>query len=417
MSSKVTSAKVAGWKVEKLGNLCEKITDGTHVTPTYVSEGVPFLSVKNLTKGFIDFSDTRYISREEHEILTKRVRPERGDILYTKVGTTGIAKVVDVDEEFSIFVSVALLKIKHNLIFNKYLEYFLNSPLAREQAQKRTRGMANKNLVINDIKEIEIHYPESLPEQERIVSLLDETFAALTKVRENAARNLLNAREVFEAELRRIFENENKTWEEKSLHEIGRTQTGTTPKTSEKKFYGNFIPFIKPADIDILGDGVIRYDNEGLSKLGLQNGRLITEGSILMVCIGASIGKIGFVDRDVSCNQQINSLSINKGYFSKFFYYAMRTNKFFNNVIKNSAQATLPIINKSKWENLKVSFPKSLEEQRAIVSRLDELSKETRRLEEIYQRKLDDVEELRKSVLKRVFQPPPPSAPPPNPKS
>ena len=200
-----------------------------------------------------------------------------------------------------------------------------------------------------------------------------------------------------------LFEN-GKDWEEKCLYEIGETQTGTTPKTSEKENYGDFIPFIKPADIDITGDGEIRYGNEGLSKAGLQKGRLMPEGSVLMVCIGASIGKVGFVDRDVSCNQQINTLTVSKGYVPKFFYYAMRTEKFYNSVIKNSAQATLPIINKGKWENLKVRFPKSLAEQRHIVQRLDALAKESQRLEEVYQSKQEAVEELRKSVLQRAFE-------------
>jgi type I restriction enzyme S subunit len=162
-----------GWVYAKLGDVCNKITDGTHITPTYTKDGVPFLSVKDLTKGFIDFSDTRFISSEEHAFLTRNCKPMRDDILYTKVGTTGIAKVVDVDDEFSIFVSVALLKPKHDIIFNIYLEHFLNAPFAREQAQKRTRGMANKNLVITDIKEIDIHFPKSLNEQHAIVVKLD----------------------------------------------------------------------------------------------------------------------------------------------------------------------------------------------------------------------------------------------------
>ncbi len=161
----------------KLGDLCRKITDDTHVTPAYTREGIPFLSVKNLTKGFIDFSDTRFISIREHQFLTRHCKPVRDDILYTKVGTTGVAKVIDVDEEFSIFVSVALLKIKHEIIFNRYLEHFLNAPYAREQARKRTRGMANKNLVITDIKEIGIHLPESLDEQRLIVAELDSLAA------------------------------------------------------------------------------------------------------------------------------------------------------------------------------------------------------------------------------------------------
>jgi type I restriction enzyme, S subunit len=166
-----------GWVETKLDDVCHKITDGTHFTPTYVKEGVPFLSVKNLTKGFIDFSNTRYISVQEHDLLTKRCKAVRDDILYTKVGTTGIAQVVDVDEEFSIFVSVALLKPKHNVVYNLYLEHFLNAPFAREQARNRTRGMANKNLVIADIKRIEVHYPKSLDEQRGIVTKLEELSA------------------------------------------------------------------------------------------------------------------------------------------------------------------------------------------------------------------------------------------------
>ncbi len=181
-----------GWVDAKLGDVCHAITDGTHITPTYTKEGVPFLSVKNLTKGFIDFSNTRFISAAEHKCLTRRFKPVRNDILYTKVGTTGIAQVVDVDEEFSIFVSVALLKPKHDIVFNLYLEHFLNAPYARTQAQKRTRGMANKNLVITDIKEIDVHFPETLSEQRTIVAKL-ESLSAETQRLESLYRRKLAA--------------------------------------------------------------------------------------------------------------------------------------------------------------------------------------------------------------------------------
>jgi type I restriction enzyme S subunit len=196
------------WEVKKLGDVCEKITDGTHKTPTYLSTGIPFLSVKNLTQGIIDFSDTKFISLEEHEYFTKRCKPKKEDILYTKVGTTGVAKVVDTDQEFSIFVSVALLKIKHDLIFNRYLEHFLNSPFAREQAKKRTRGMANKNLVIRDIKEIEIHFPASLSEQQEIVGKLDALLAETKKLEENYQQKLNNLEELKKSILQKAFNGE-----------------------------------------------------------------------------------------------------------------------------------------------------------------------------------------------------------------
>lgn len=196
------------WELKQLVEVCEKITDGTHVTPHYLPKGIPFLSVKNLTKGFIDFSDTKYISKEEHQFLTKSYRPEKNDLLYTKVGTTGIAKVVDTNIEFSIFVSIALLKLKHDLIFNKYLEYFLNSPYAREQAKKRTRGTANKNLVISDIKEIKIHFPKSLNNQQSIVTKLDTLSTGTQKLEATYRQKLADLEELRQLFLRKAFEGE-----------------------------------------------------------------------------------------------------------------------------------------------------------------------------------------------------------------
>jgi type I restriction enzyme S subunit len=197
-----------GWVDAKLGDVCNKITDGTHITPTYTKEGVPFLSVKNLTKGFIDLSDTRFISPKEHTYLTRNNKPMRDDILYTKVGTTGIAKVIDVDDEFSIFVSVALLKPEHEIIFNFYLEHFLNAPFAREQAQKRTRGMANKNLVITDIKEIDIHFPIALNKQHAIVAKIDALHTETHRLESIYKRKLAALAELKKSLLHHAFNGE-----------------------------------------------------------------------------------------------------------------------------------------------------------------------------------------------------------------
>ncbi|MCK9338048.1 MAG: restriction endonuclease subunit S [Arcobacteraceae bacterium] len=154
-------------------DLCTKITDGTHATPKYIDSGVPFLSVKNISQGIISFDDTKYVSEEEHLTLSKRCNVERDDILYTKVGTTGIAKVVDTDIEFSIFVSIALLKPKKDLISSMYFQHILNSPNCYKQSQNRTRGVANRNLVLNDIKQINFPLPP-IQTQQKVVAYLDE---------------------------------------------------------------------------------------------------------------------------------------------------------------------------------------------------------------------------------------------------
>lgn len=166
------AAKIAG-RVERLDDLCLTITDGTHVTPTYVSEGVPFLSVKDVTTGTIRFDDTKFITPEEHSILTKRCRPELGDILLTKVGTTGFAKAIDVDREFSIFVSLALLKVNKKRLLPIFTEYMLNSSRLKEYSAAGTRGVGNKNLVLKFIREFPMPAPP-LSEQNRLVTYLED---------------------------------------------------------------------------------------------------------------------------------------------------------------------------------------------------------------------------------------------------
>jgi type I restriction enzyme S subunit len=146
------------WAVTTLADICYDISDGTHFTPTYTATGVPFLSVKDIRQTGISFESCRFISEEQHRELCRRCKPERGDVLYTKVGTTGIAKAIDIDEEFSIFVSVALLKLKPE-ISALYLEQVLNSPLGKKQAEKLTQGMANRNLVLRDIARIQVPVP------------------------------------------------------------------------------------------------------------------------------------------------------------------------------------------------------------------------------------------------------------------
>jgi type I restriction enzyme S subunit len=393
-----------GWEHKKLGEVCHKITDGTHATPTYTKEGVPFLSVKNLTRGFIDFSDTRFISDDEHKLLTKRCKPVRDDILYTKVGTTGIAQVVDVDEEFSIFVSVALLKVKHEIIFNRFLEHFLNSPYAREQARKRTRGMANKNLVITDIKEIEIRFPKSLPEQQRIVGILDEAFDGIATAKANAEKNLQNARALFESYLQAIFTQRGDGWFEKRLEELG---TITSSKRIFKSEYVTLgVPFYRTKEIKELANG-----REITTELFISEARyreiktsfgVPKKGDILLTAIG-TIGEIYVVEGDDDFYFKDGNVLWLKGFTTinpHFLRYVLVSFvESLNKLAHGSAYSALPI---QKLNAHRIFVP-SLTEQKAIICQLDSLAAETQRLEAIYRQKLAALDELKKSLLHRAF--------------
>jgi type I restriction enzyme M protein len=172
------------WPVFELSEVSTKITDGAHFTPTYIEAGVPFLRVTDITESN---TSKKFIPQNEHNELIKRCRPEKGDVLYSKNGTIGIAKLIDWDWEFSIFVSLALIKPKHDLLDPHYLECFLNSDTAYAQATARSKSGTVTNLHLVDIKTIKIPLPP-LATQQVIVAEIEAEQALVAANRELIAR-------------------------------------------------------------------------------------------------------------------------------------------------------------------------------------------------------------------------------------
>lgn len=164
------------WEWVRFEEITFQITDGTHHTPQYVSEGVPFLSVKDMSSGYLDFSYTRFISQKQHEELCRRCKPQKGDLLLTKVGTTGIPVLIETEQEFSIFVSVALIKFPLSYVFGPYLCWLVKSPIVKKQSEEGTEGVGNKNLVLRKISNFLLPLPP-LSEQRRIVAKVDQLMA------------------------------------------------------------------------------------------------------------------------------------------------------------------------------------------------------------------------------------------------
>ena len=162
-----------GWEWCRFSNIYKILTDGTHSTPHYTESGIPFLSVKDMSSGSLNFNNTKYISETEHIELSKRCHPQKGDLLLSKVGTTGIPLIIEVEKEFSIFVSLALIKFTSIPINKHFLIHLINSPLVQEQVQENTRGVGNKNWVLTAIANTLILLPP-LNEQLRISDKIDE---------------------------------------------------------------------------------------------------------------------------------------------------------------------------------------------------------------------------------------------------
>ena len=159
---------------KKLGELSVKISDGVHAKPNYTETGRPFLSVVNINKGIVDFTDCKYVSEEAYKKMIKSTHPENGDVLYTKVGATyGIPAYVDTDKEFCLYVSVCLIKPKHERINARFLSIQMGMPSIKHQADARIKGIGVPDLHLNQIREFNIICPPRAS-QDEFVAFVDQ---------------------------------------------------------------------------------------------------------------------------------------------------------------------------------------------------------------------------------------------------
>lgn len=193
-----------GWEVKRLEDVTTKITDGVHAKPEYTATGIPFISVKDITTGELVFDNCKFISEESHFKYTRRHKPEYGDILYTKVGATyGRPALVNVRKEFSIYVSVALLKPNREIIKSEFLKEVMATSAVKSQADKSIKGIGVPDLHLNMIKNFLIPVPT--------ISIQDEFIKKAKKINQQKIQLELHLQEsenLFNSLLQKAFKGE-----------------------------------------------------------------------------------------------------------------------------------------------------------------------------------------------------------------
>jgi len=178
------------WTWVRLVDICELITDGTHQTPKYTNEGRVFLSAQNVKPFMFIPEKHRFVSEEHYQGYIKNRKPEKGDILLTRVGAgIGEAATIDQDIDFAIYVSLGLVRPIRGFVFSDYITLWLNSPDGRAKSSKYTygKGVSQGNLNLSLIRDFLVPLPP-LAEQERIVAKVDELMALVDKLEAQQAK-------------------------------------------------------------------------------------------------------------------------------------------------------------------------------------------------------------------------------------
>jgi type I restriction enzyme, S subunit len=386
------------WEIKKLKEVCEKITDGTHQTPKYFDEGFMFLSSKNVTSGKIDWDNVKYIDEKQHLEMHKRVAPRIGDILLAKNGTTGVAAIVDREIVFDIYVSLAFLR-PLKTIYPEYLLKFINSPLAKKQFNKRLKGSGVPNLHLEEIREVEIPLPP-LKEQQRIVAILDEAFTDIDKAKTNTEQNLKNAKELFESELQRVFSEKGDGWEEKKLSEIYDVRDGTH---DSPKYQENGYPLITSKNLknDLISFDKISYISEE-DFTNINKRSKVDKGDILFAMIGTIGNPVVVIDEPNFAIKNVALFKVPKNQNSFFLKYFLDAKSTIDKMMKDANGTTQKFVGLGYLRSFPILLP-TIKDQQTIVSKLDALREQTKKLEAVYEKKLQDLAELKKSVLSKAF--------------
>ncbi|MBA4301004.1 MAG: restriction endonuclease subunit S [Cyclobacterium sp.] len=374
-----------GWEIKSLGEIADVeygFTDKSTEEGDY--RYVRITDIDN--NGELISTGKKYLkhSKEVASFLL-----QDNDLLMARTGATFAKVLLYEDVEPSVFASY-LIRIKFKeKIDNKLYWYFSKTKSYWDQANSLASGAAQPHFNGAAVKQVIFSYPKSLPEQQRIVSILDEAFAAIAKAKANAEQNLKNAKELFESYLQGVFENGN--WETKTFYEVCEISSKLIdPRKSE---YQNLIH---------VGAGNIESMTGKLSDLktakeeNLISGKfLFDESMVLYSKIRPYLMKVVNCDFQGLCSADIYPLKPFEKVITKdYLYHLLLTKEFTDYAILGSQRAGMPKVNREHLFAYSFKLP-SINDQQSIVRQLDALRAETQKLEALYQKKIADLEELK----------------------
>ena len=370
-----------GWEIKSLNDLCENLD----------SKRIP------ITKSFRDLGDIPYYGASGIVDYIADYIFDEDLLLVSEDGANLLARTYPI--AFSITGKTWVNNHAHVLRFNqiitqRFVEYYLNSI----SLQPYVSGMAQPKLNQKALNSIPIPMPP-IAEQKRIVAILDEAFEGCDRAIRNTEKNLANARELFESYLNAIFTQKGDEWEEKKLEDIcSITSKLVDPRQSD--FLD--LPHIGAGNIIPLTGGIIEVKTAREEEL--KSGKfLFDETMVLYSKIRPYLMKACRPDFSGLCSADVYPLLPNDGQLDRdFLFHLLMSRNFTDYAISGSDRAGMPKVNRDHLFRYSIWIPNLLE-QIKIVQKIDEIARETQRLETIYRQKLAALKELKQSILQKAF--------------
>lgn len=379
----------------KLNEITDIYLGVTH-TPEYVLDGVPFLSVKDISGGKICFDECKFISQKEYNSLSEGAKPKVGDMLFCRVGTIGKPIIIPEGTPlFGSFVSLGYLRNKAKDRCNlNYLRYWMYSNSFWKQVNKNVKGASQVNLNTGWLSNFEIRLPD-FSEQTYIVSILDKCKLIIERREEELKKfdNLIRARfvEMFGEGLK-----DDGKFKLKPISEIGQVVSGATPKTSRYEYWNGDNVWITPAELSdesfVIYDSERKLTYEGVDSCAVT---LLPVGTVILSS-RAPIGKVAIAGVEMYCNQGFKNIIPRNSVSSIYLYELLKMETEYLNSLGRGA--TFKEISKQIVENIRVKVP-PIELQNKFATFVQQVDKSKVEVK----RALDEAQLLFDSLMQKYF--------------
>ena len=354
--------------------------------------GIPFYRGREITKlsqdGFVD--NELFITEGLYTEYAKKYGvPEAGDIVITAIGTIGNSYIVSEGDRFY-FKDASVLWLKRTSdVCSAYINFWLKSPQMREQLDEGN-GATVDTLTIKKLQSLVVDLPP-IPEQKRIVAILDQAFADIDRAREITERNLHNIRELFESYLQQVFSQPGEGW--------SMVQLGSVCEIEKIKYKGNALPYVGMEDIE----GRTGRFLGSLSPAEVASSTFqFTDEHLLYGRLRPYLNKVLTPDFTGHCSSEIFPLRPKSELDRKFLFYWLSSERVVQAIDKTCTGARMPRANVKEVLTFNIPLP-PIPEQKRIVTILDQVFTDSDRARELNEKKLESLNELKKSLLQKAF--------------
>jgi type I restriction enzyme S subunit len=388
-------------ETRKLGEIFDFINGRGFKKSEWKKSGVPIIRIQNLNNLDGEFN---YFQGE----YDKKIEINNGDLLFSWSGTVGSSFGSHIWDQGKGVLNQHIFKILHSEnIDRKYAFYALRHITV--EVEKQVNGAVGLvHITKEKLKNFEIPLP-SLPEQKRIVAILNEAVAAIAIANNNAEKNLRNAREVFDSRLQSIFTSDASDWESTTLENALASQprNGWSPPAINHSDEGVPVLTLSSVTRFIFRPDKVKYTSaktDPKRHYWVKNGDFLITRSNTPELVGHVAIANSISQPTIYPDLIMRMVPAPDRIITKFLYYQMRTSSLRNEIMSRAqgANPTMKKISKGAVQTLPIVVP-SLSIQKNITTQLDELLDETQQLETIYQQKIAYLEELKKSILQKAF--------------